>query len=387
MFDNLLASGFTVFAQAMVKFQPIWDRYKTLIALVLGVLFGWFVLGWLLFPVAWSDATPGHLHARYRSAYLAFTADEFYETRDMELLRERLGLDLAEVEGVQTGQVPWLADEDRLRQDMQTAIDRTDTFQLDRYLAPLMGIQQLIAQEPSLLFPGEVVTEDSVVTVTPLSRILRIVAIFAVVLLVLGALGVGWSLFASRGRRQPVSEHVAMPDDGRQPSRGTEVGTLEGETPVKSFNTPYVRGDDYFDPSFSIEIGPDFLGECGIGISETLGAGEPKKVTAFEAWLFDKGDIRTVTKVLASEYAFNDPDLREKLAPKGEVVMMQPGEEVILETSGLRVAARIRDLEYDQGASLPPNSFVKKVDFELQSWVKQSDGDEIPDIDAEEGYP
>ncbi len=157
----------------------------------------------------------------------------------------------------------------------------------------------------------------------------------------------------------------------------TQVGvpTAEGDRPVKSFSTPYVLGDDYFDPSFSIEIGADFLGECGIGISETLGAGDPKKVTAFEAWLFDKSDIRTVTKVLASEFAFNDPDLRAKLAPKGEVVMMRPGEEIVLETSVLRIKARIRDLEYAQGASLPPNSFVQKVNFELQSWVKQ--GDEV----------
>ncbi len=55
--------------------------------------------------------------------------------------------------------------------------------------------------------------------------------------------------------------------------------------------------------------------------------------------------------------------------------MVRPGEEIVLETSVLRIKARIRDLEYAQGASLPPNSFVQKVNFELQSWVKQ--GDEV----------
>jgi hypothetical protein len=44
-------------------------------------------------------------------------------------------------------------------------------------------------------------------------------------------------------------------------------------------------------------------GECGVGISETIGVGDPKKVTAFEVWLFDKNDIQTVTKVLMSAHA------------------------------------------------------------------------------------
>jgi hypothetical protein len=51
MFDNLLAKGFTIFAQVMVKIQPIWDRYKVLIGLVVGLLIGWFLLGWALFPI------------------------------------------------------------------------------------------------------------------------------------------------------------------------------------------------------------------------------------------------------------------------------------------------------------------------------------------------
>jgi hypothetical protein len=53
--------------------------------------------------------------------------------------------------------------------------------------------------------------------------------------------------------------------------------------------------------------------------------------------------------------------------------MLSPGQEITLETSALRVKARIRELEYAQGASLPPTSFVQKVNFEIQAWVKQGD--------------
>jgi hypothetical protein len=377
MFDNLLAKGFTIFAQGMVKAQPVWDKYKVLIGLVVGLLLGWFLLGWLLFPIQWTDASPGHLHARYRSAYLAYASEEFYRTGDLSLLQNRLGLDLAQVEGVNVRQIPWLAEEELLAEDLQTAIDNAGQFQLENYISSLTGVGQIAAQNPAALRPSEVPAATETAAVTPLARVLRIAGVVAVLLLVVGAAGVGWYLISGRtGRTTVEEERLLSTRTSGAPS--AEAGVVTGDRPLKSFNTPYVLGDDYFDPSFSIEIGQDFLGECGIGISETLGAGDPKKVTAFEAWLFDKSDIRTVTKVMASEYAYDDPDLMAKLEPKGEVVMMQPGQEIILETTALRVKARIKELEYAQGASLPANSFVQRINFELQAWVKQ--GDELEGV-------
>jgi hypothetical protein len=287
-------------------------------------------------------------------------------------------MDLAETPGVNVRQIPWLADEDLLAADLQTAIANTPQFRLEAYLASLTGVGQIAAQNPDALRPGAVpATDEEAAADTPLARVLRIAGIAAVVLLVLGAGGIGWYLLTGRSGAAAVKEeHLLSARTPVVPS--VEGAVVTGDRPLKSFNTPYVLGDDYFDPSFSIEIGQDFLGECGIGISETLGAGDPKKVAAFEAWLFDKSDIRTVTKVMASEYAYDDPDLMAKLEPKGEVVMMQPGQEIILETTALRVKARIRELEYAQGASLPPNSFVQRINFELQAWVKQ--GDELEGI-------
>ena len=68
--------------------------------------------------------------------------------------------------------------------------------------------------------------------------------------------------------------------------------------------TTYVMGDDLYDGSISIDTqGGDFLGEYGVGVSEIIGVGDPKKVTALEIWLFDKNDIKTATKVLMSAHA------------------------------------------------------------------------------------
>jgi hypothetical protein len=81
--------------------------------------------------------------------------------------------------------------------------------------------------------------------------------------------------------------------------------------------TTYVLGDDLYDESFSIDTGAgEFMGEYGVGVSEAIGVGEPKKVTALEIWLFDKNDIKTATKVLMSQYAFNDPSIRPAWSPR-----------------------------------------------------------------------
>jgi hypothetical protein len=135
--------------------------------------------------------------------------------------------------------------------------------------------------------------------------------------------------------------------------------------------TTYVAGDDLYDESFSIDTqGGDFLGEYGVGISETIGVGDPKKVTALEVWLFDKNDIKTATKVLMSSHAYNDPNLRARLEAKGELVMLAPQEQIILETAALQLLVTVTDLEYGEGA-LPPESYFDRVTLELAIWPKE----------------
>jgi len=143
-----------------------------------------------------------------------------------------------------------------------------------------------------------------------------------------------------------------------------------GGSPLAEFVTTYVLGDDHYDPSFSIELeSGEFLGECGVGISETISIGKPEKVTAFEVWLFDKNDIHTVTMVLMSQYAFDDEALRTKLAPKGGPVLAKVGKELILETESLRVQARVIEVTYGIG-NLPPNSFFEHLTMHMAAWVK-----------------
>jgi hypothetical protein len=179
-----------------------------------------------------------------------------------------------------------------------------------------------------------------------------------------------------RGRREEAKA-PALAWQAEAPTAAEAVPPMAftGPPPLGHFVTTYNLGHDTYDESFSIETPMgEFLGECGVGISETLGTGEPARVTAFEVWLFDKSDIRTITKVLMSQHAYHDDALRAKLAPKGDHVLAELGQEMVLETSSLRVDARVVDLEYDGGA-VPPQSHFTRLTVELVARPIESSGE------------
>jgi len=92
-------------------------------------------------------------------------------------------------------------------------------------------------------------------------------------------------------------------------------------------------------------------------------------VTAFEVWLFDKNDIQTVTKVLMSPHAFNDPAIRQRLESKGEPIEVAKEKRVLLETATLQLEARVVDVSLGGGA-LPENSYFERLTLELAVWPK-----------------
>jgi hypothetical protein len=156
----------------------------------------------------------------------------------------------------------------------------------------------------------------------------------------------------------------------RQAER-TDYVSMGESPPISQFMTTYMLGDDLFDDSFSVDSAAgEFLGECGVGIAETAGPGEPKRVNAFEVWLFDKNDIQTITKVVMSESAYHDVTTHDRLSAKGDPVLAEVDRPVILETAKLRLSARIVDLMYGDDPMLPENSYFNQVTLELAIWAK-----------------
>jgi hypothetical protein len=162
-------------------------------------------------------------------------------------------------------------------------------------------------------------------------------------------------------RNASVSTPAAVSSARVQANRATMVQ----EKPIAQFMTTYMFGDDLYDDSFTFDApNGEFLGECGVSISDTIGVGDPKKISAFEIWLFDKNDIQTVTKVMMSEHNFNEPNLRQRLEIKGEPVLAEPGKLFELETATLRMEARIVDLAYGD-LPLPSQSYFQRATVEL----------------------
>jgi hypothetical protein len=329
----------------MDTIQRVVQQRETVIALVVGAVLGLLLglaIGWWWWPVEWTNSTPANLRQDFQDNYVVWVADQFAQTGEVEVAQSRLG-----VEYWKEGQL-------------------TET--LERLAAERGGQEEIHVRALALALETapEPPSEPGAVGGTALRSV---GLVCGAALLVLALVAAAVYLFsrlggAQAGQAAPAQVGVAP---GRVPVEEVSWG-VEGP-PLTQFATTYNLGDDHYDPSFSIELeSGEFMGECGVGISETIGVGSPNKVTAFEVWLFDKNDIRTVTKVLMSDYAFNEEALRTKLAPKGEPVLAEVGKDVILETKTLRVRARIVEAEYGAG-DLPPNSFFERLTVDLSTWT------------------
>jgi hypothetical protein len=314
-------------------------------AFVLGLIIGLPVLGWWLWPVQWENAGIKDLGPAAKTDYVVLVADSFSRDGDLTKATERL----SKLGNPNTALATAMA---------------TTTGEANQKVAFLQS--QLGAS-----LPADTVAEQS-------SLLSSLLPICAALLLLVVVVGAGVFLFMRmsipKGKpRDAASAAVMETQRTAAPVRvetPAEIAEQAGAEPVTTFKTTYMLGNDLFDESFSIDDQQgDFLGECGVGIGETIGVGDPKKVAAFEVWLFDKNDIRTVTKVVMSEHAFGDEGLKSRLAAKGEPIMARSGGVVEMETATLKVAARIVDMQYGSGA-LPPNSFFQQLTLEISAWKK-----------------
>lgn len=332
------------------------------ISVIVGIVIGLVVLGWWIWPVKWYDAKPASLSQKYQNDFFHALADS---NAAGYMTPEQVAVSLGE---------GWTKQDVLKKIDDLIARNEPGTDRLSKLKADLQA------------YSGEVGPKQEVAAPQGTSPLVIIVVILLLVFL--AVFGV-WLLrrILSERRAPParvtrvaptaegealVTQPVVVPPVSRAAggARPMEKTSWAGETtaPLAQYVTTYALGDDRYDMSFSIETSTgDFLGECGVGISKTIGAGSPDKVTALEAWLFDKNDIRTITKVLMSEHAYNDPAIRAELAPKGDAILMKKGEVVSLLTQTLKVNVRIDDLAYGSGG-LPPNSFFQQVTIELAAW-------------------
>jgi hypothetical protein len=329
-----------------------------ILGFVLGLIIGLPILGWGLIPVKWVDASAAQLRADVKKDYLRMAIESYAKNPDPQKAGERwseLGSSadavLAELQ----------ADNSENPQDIAGFIAAAKITNVSPASGAPVQTDQSVTQTPA----GSAAKKPSL-------NLVVLLIVFLVLTVIIGGTLV-YLLFIRKRSAQSSDEETVLPqaeEEGEAPKGKTDYAAEGQELPIAQYITTYSLGNDLYDDSFSIDSATgEFLGECGVGVSEHIGVGDPKKVTALEVWLFDKNDIQTITKVLMSEYAFNNPEISQKLVSKGEPVVVEPGKHILLETATLQLEARIVDMSYGQGA-LPPNSFFERLILELAIWTK-----------------
>lgn len=336
------------------------------IGLIIGILLG-LLFGWVVVPVNWAPGSDDI--ASMGDAY------EINPTAATALAKTRLA---------------GLSKEEQARLFTDTIRDRTaagKTIEARRVATLAQALNVPIgpaaAITPSATGPSTSRTPTTGTTpafTSAVAGLLPIVLVFVVIALIVAAALV----FLARVLPQlRATQAAARAQESSAPASATVLSTMPTRpvAPTAPTTTPgglgryvasYALGNDNYDTSFSLETArQEFLGECGMGISETIGDGKPDKVTAFDLWLFDKADVRTVTQIVMSEYAFNDQGLRAKLAAKGEAILAEKDKTIQLETHSLRLAAQIKELVYANNPGFPPNSHFQKLTLEIVPFVKE----------------
>ena len=346
------------------KFKPYLKdyRYTISVGVVLGLILG-LIIGWGIWPVQWTDLAPYHLRQDLREDYLRMSIYASTTTNDASIATKA-----------------WSELEDTA-EDTLAAV-RADPKYLS--LEQISTFSMVVGATAGEVTPTiEVVTPEegdeggggpNWLLIGGLCLLFLVLAAGAVYFLVIRGRSISGDQFEVLEGEEVHDEQFGMGEDKlvyegeKEDHRRSQ--SYERSLPVAQFMTTYLVGEDMYDDSFSVEApNGEFLGECGVGISETVGVGEPKRVTAFEIWLFDKNDIQTVTKVIMSEHAFEDERLLVRLESKGEPILAEPGKQILLETATLQLEARIIDMEYGEGAA-PDLSFFQRLTLELAVWPK-----------------
>jgi hypothetical protein len=363
------------------------------IGLVIGLLIG-LLIGWVLWPVQYNEAYTYQLVGQQKEQYVAAVSDSYNLTKQVGVAQQRFEGWTTEEKVSALAQLFAQDQEQGKTQEAERVADLAAELQRVEGWNPTV-VNQVLSQMASTyveqgeggkaqavsLFAGALgssVAPPQVPASTPVTSGSRAqIPIVGNVGTLLGLCGfllllLAFFLALLILRRGGLGRQAAVQRPEAEPA-------VAGPLPLLRKTSSYTLGMDNFDESFAIETEDnEWLGECGMGISESLNGGTPRRVAAFEVWLFDKPNTRTVTKVLMSDFAYNNETLRNKLSSRGDPVLATSGGTFTLETSALIVQAQITEIAYGEGT--PAFSYFNNLSVALTVYRK-------PEANASNGAP
>ena len=198
--------------------------------LVVGLVLGWFVIGWGIWPVEWTDALPEHLNAQEKEEYLRMAIDSYAIDQDPIEAQQRY-------QSLKPGaEEAWEAIEANPGEQAPYLLDFA-MVALEETAAEPMPEEEVLAEET----PEEAEEEGPNLTL--------LFVMCGVTLLIGGALAAYFLLRPGRGQRQQYSP-AAEAQRVSHETEPTDFGVREGIPPMSQFMTTYMVGDDLFDDSF-----------------------------------------------------------------------------------------------------------------------------------------
>ncbi len=383
--------------------SPLW---RNAIFFTLGLLLGWLVLGWLIFPVKYTQAYPNDLQPEALNSYLLMTAESYAATHNLRDAGKRLRYwddentlgpmlyDLARsVETTNPADAAYLR---VLARDLHlpaTPAPRPAKssggkwrFSFWWLLAPLAGLIVLtgiivIARRLGWLkqrvLQPEVIDkapeysnqandpEDIDYAAPPAARPVHSHPDE------LRPEDAAWTTPAEEEEALFDEEHETLPEkeqgDDAEMEGGDEDGADKATAPEISDNAPFPTpepypakddllmwqphvlrfdGDPAYNKIIAIEQGDDYLGEYGLEAKKTA-PNNPNLTITLELWLFDKSDTQTTDAALAAPVVAADPALKTRYVKDNmPIIPLRQGERISLQTAELQLEGRVRRVKF-----------------------------------------
>ncbi|HIQ06041.1 MAG TPA: hypothetical protein EYH31_10230 [Anaerolineae bacterium] len=375
------------------------------IAFTIGLFLGWFLFGWYVWPVEWTNALPQDLETTARSEYLTMVAQSYRAAGSLEEAQRRLSSwDPSEL----AQQLSQLA------QENERAGKITEAEQL-RKLYHDLGLDQIEVMTPSPSSPAVIATWRELLPSCLLGAAAVLILAGAALLLVnlrrkqraaveavtetlpMEPLPTQVVQAEPEAEREPEAAPIsptitptappvpqqhplAEPQQPQAPAKPVEepIQAAPAQPPepqaapagklLAEFQMSYQLGMTDYDESFVIEEKEKvYRGECGMGILSATGS-DPQQVSALEVWLFDKQDIRSTTAALMSAATYQDNELRNRLVERGIAVLASPGTQFTLESETLIARGTVTNVKYIGG--MPEGSAFSQLSLQLAVYTK-----------------